>query len=365
MPTRLQLTLVAAILSGAPLTIAAAQTTAVNGTRPGRLIIRNAIVVDGNGTPAKGPFDIVLEGGTITQIVALDPVAVGRNAAGRRARADANTVEIDATGKYVLPGLINAHAHLQDERGGTAQPIDYELKVWLACGITTVRDVGSDTRKALAWRDASAKGTLAAPRIFIYPQFGRPTNADSARARVRSLKAMGVDGIKLLGVDRDIMQAMEDEAHKEGLRIAHHVGVEETNAWDDIRFGTTSIEHWYGIPDAANPEGVQGFPAAVQLQQRDRSLSLGRAPLARGRSRRDSRWSSTPWSRARSHGCRRSTSMRHRGTYKGPRPSRGSATISIRRSRSISGRIQPTMARISSAGRRPTRRTGRRITEFG
>jgi len=164
---------------------ATAQTTAVSGTRPARLIVRNAIVVDGNGTPAKGPFDIVLENGTITQLIALDPVALGRNGAGRRARADANTVEIDATGKYVLPGLINAHAHLQDERGGTAQAIDYELKVWLACGITAIRDVGSDTRKALAWREASAKGTLAAPRIFIYPQFGRPTNADSARARVR------------------------------------------------------------------------------------------------------------------------------------------------------------------------------------
>ena len=72
---------------------------------------------------------------------------------------------------------------------------------------------------------------------------------------------MGVDGIKLLGIDRDIMQAMEDEAHKEGLRIAHHVGVEETNAWDDIHFGTTSIEHWYGIPDAAILDGVQNFPS--------------------------------------------------------------------------------------------------------
>ena len=263
MRIRLQLALIAGMsVAGALLTEATAQTTAVSGTRPARLIVRNAIVVDGNGTPAKGPFDIVLENGTITQLIALDPVALGRNGAGRRARADANTVEIDATGKYVLPGLINAHAHLQDERGGTAQAIDYELKVWLACGITAIRDVGSDTRKALAWREASAKGTLAAPRIFIYPQFGRPTNADSARARVRSLKAMGVDGIKLLGIDRDIMQAMEEEAHKEGLRIAHHVGVEETNAWDDIHFGTTSIEHWYGIPDAANPEGVQGFPAA-------------------------------------------------------------------------------------------------------
>src|SRR4029078_11669213 len=84
---------------------------------------------------------------------------------------------------------------------------------------------------------------------------------DSARARVRSLKAQGVDGIKLLGIDRDIMGVLEDEAHKLGLGIAHHVAVEETNAWDDIRFGTTSIEHWYGIPDAAIPDGVQDFPA--------------------------------------------------------------------------------------------------------
>jgi hypothetical protein len=241
--------------------LAAQATAPTSGTRPQRLIIRNATVVDGNGTPAKGPFDIVVEGNTITQLVALDPVSLGRGGNDRRPRADARTAEIDASGKYVLPGLINAHAHLQDERGGAAQPIEYELKIWLACGITAVRDVGSDTRKALAWRDASNKGTLEAPRIFVYPQFGRPTNADSARARVRAIKAMGADGIKLLGIDRDIMQVMEDEAHKEGLRIAHHVGVEETNAWDDIHFGTTSIEHWYGIPDAAIVDGVQGFPS--------------------------------------------------------------------------------------------------------
>src|SRR4051794_6669981 len=80
-----------------------AQTTAVSGTRPGRLIIRNGIVVDGNGTPAKGPFDIVVENGMITQMIALDPVS--NRGGGRRAQADANTAVIDATGKYVLPGL--------------------------------------------------------------------------------------------------------------------------------------------------------------------------------------------------------------------------------------------------------------------
>jgi len=72
---------------------------------------------------------------------------------------------------------------------------------------------------------------------------------------------MGADGIKILGIDRDLMTAMEDESHKLGLRIAHHVGVEETNAWDDIHLGTTSIEHWYGIPDAAIKDRVQNFPS--------------------------------------------------------------------------------------------------------
>src|ERR1041384_4464009 len=94
---------------------AAAQNSVVSGIRPQRLIVRNAIVVDGNGTPARGPFDIVVENGMITQMVALDPVSLGRAGSSRRPRADGNTAEIDATGKYVLPGLINAHAHLQDE----------------------------------------------------------------------------------------------------------------------------------------------------------------------------------------------------------------------------------------------------------
>jgi len=76
------------------------------------------------------------------------------------------------------------------------------------------------------------------------------------------LKQMGADGIKILGIDRDTMEAMEKAAHELGLRIAHHAGVEETNAWDDIKFGTTSIEHWYGIPDAAIADSVQNFPAS-------------------------------------------------------------------------------------------------------
>lgn len=229
----------------------------ISAKRYNRLVIRNAMVIDGNGKPASGLYDIVIENDLITQIASLDPVAVKEGTAKRPEKGE---VEIDATGKYVMPGLINLHGHTQDERGGIPQPVEYNLKMWLACGITTVRDVGA-TPKTLAWRDQSAKNELAAPKIFAYGMFLGAKNAEEARAKVRQIKQAGYDGIKFFGTDHDIMEGMLDEAHKQGLRVAHHTGVEETNAWDDIKFGTTSIEHWYGIPDAAIESGRQNFPS--------------------------------------------------------------------------------------------------------
>jgi imidazolonepropionase-like amidohydrolase len=254
--------------------VTGAATGPTNGVRVPRLAIRNATIVDGNGTPASGPADIIVEGRRISRVVFLDPVAL-RGGTARRVAADA---EIDATGKYVLPGLINAHAHLQDERARVPQPYDYTLKLWLASGITSVREVGADnTAKVIATRDQGARGEVASPRLFVYARFDGASTPDSARIRVRALKAMGADGIKILGLNRDIMAAMLDEARKVGLRVAHHAGVEETNAWDDARFGTTSIEHWYGVPDAAIPDGRQHFPADYNYRdETDRFRWAGR-----------------------------------------------------------------------------------------
>ncbi len=251
--------------------------SATNGVRAASLAIRNATIVDGNGTPASGPADILIEGNRIKSVVFLDPVAI-RTGRAQRPRAE---TEIDAAGKYVLPGLINAHAHLQDERSRVPQPYDYTLQLWLASGITSVREVGADTtEKIIAMRDRSARGEVASPRIFVYGRFSNapePHSADEARTRVRDLKRMGVDGIKIVGIDRDIMAAMLDEAHKLGLRVAHHAGVEETNALDDARYGTTSIEHWYGIPDAAIPDGRQHFPSTYNYRaETDRFRWAGR-----------------------------------------------------------------------------------------
>ncbi len=255
---------------------ALAQTANISGKRHKRIVIRGATVINGNGTPASGPKDIVVENDLITEIANIDPVAIKEGNARRPAKGD---VEIDASGKYVMPGLINLHGHTQDERGGVPQTVEYCMKLWLACGITTVRDVGA-SKKTLAWREQSAKNEIAAPRLFAYGVFQSPPtpkNAEESRLRVRELKQAGYDGIKLFGVDRDIMAAMTDEAKKQNLRVAHHTGVEETNAWDDIKFGTTSIEHWYGIPDAAIESGRQNFPFSYNYNDEvDRFRYAGR-----------------------------------------------------------------------------------------
>ena len=119
-----------------------------------RLLIRGGMILYGNAKPPFGPSDILIENGLISRVAP-------------RIEAPADAV-IDATGKYVLPGFVNTHAHLQDERGGIPQPLQYELNLYLASGVTTLRDVGSDFEKAKRWRSESASHELIAPRIQLY-----------------------------------------------------------------------------------------------------------------------------------------------------------------------------------------------------
>jgi imidazolonepropionase-like amidohydrolase len=237
-----------------------------SGQRYEELVIRNVTLIDGKGTPPRGPVDIVLKGNTIHSVRSAD----------RRADAYRDSRHIlDGSGLYALPGLINGHAHIHDNRGGVPIPFEYLYKLWLSCGITCVRDVGSNYDKTFPERKKSMEGSVAAPRIFLYMRaWGR--NPEEVKRSVQEIKKRGGDGVKIFGMDRDIMKAALTQAHELGLRVAHHVGVEETDAWDDAAFGVTSIEHWYGIPDAAL-KGSQNFPAAYNYNdESDRFRYAGR-----------------------------------------------------------------------------------------
>jgi len=218
-----------------------------------RLIIKNAMVIYGNAKPPYGPVDIVIQDGLISFI--------GSTTETPSASGSSDAV-IDATGKYVMPGIVNAHMHWHEERQpGIAQPIQYERNLYLAAGVTTAREVGGDFDKSKRWQAESNAHTIVSPRILVYPfvSKGRTGSPAEIRAWIRAIKQKGADGLKIIGMDRDQLEAIMDEAHTLGLRTATHIAVEETTAKDYVELGVNSIEHFYGVADAAL-NGVQNFP---------------------------------------------------------------------------------------------------------
>jgi imidazolonepropionase-like amidohydrolase len=244
--------------------------------RVGRLVVRGATLVDGTGAPARGPVDIVVENGVISDIVPADPVGMGRE--GDRPTGDR---VIDASSMYVLPGLIDMHVHIPD--ASTAWGPDYAYKLWLAHGITTVRDAGcfGGFEMVKAHRAESAEGSRVAPRIFAYRifPFGSKLDEEGARSTVREYKESGADGIKLPGVYPDLLAAIGDEARKVDLPIMQHNSIDARGAATGVlsaRAGITSVEHWYGVPEAAIPGG-QHLPLDYnELKELDRFRWAGR-----------------------------------------------------------------------------------------
>ncbi len=234
-----------------------------------RLIIRGAILIDGTGSPPRGPVDVIVEGNKIASVQSVGYPGVPINEQ-QRPKADANTHEIDAEGMYLLPGFIDMHAHT----GGSAQgtPAEYVYKLWMAHGITTVREPGSfnGMNWTLLQQERSQNNEITAPRIFPYIGFGMGhegeiTSPEEARRWVRTIADAGAEGIKFFGASKPVYAAAIDEANKLGLgTMTHHAQtrVVYNNALESARLGLTSITHWYGIPEALfTDQTIQDYPA--------------------------------------------------------------------------------------------------------
>ncbi len=249
-----------------------------------QLILRGVNLIDGSGAPMRGPVDIVVEQNKIVRIQNVGYPGVPINEENRPKLLPGGR-SIDLEGHYLLPGFIDMHGHIG---GKTQAPIgEYVFKLWMAHGITTVRDpsCGNGLDWVLKHKQRSANNTITAPRIFAYTSFGQGSDpistAEEAREWVRNNKARGADGIKFFGAAPEIMAAALRENKKLGLRSAcHHaqLSVARWNVLNSARFGLTSMEHWYGLPEALfEDRTVQDYPADYNYQnEQDRFGEAGR-----------------------------------------------------------------------------------------
>ncbi|TAL40900.1 MAG: amidohydrolase [Chitinophagaceae bacterium] len=233
-----------------------------------QLIIRGVTLINGTGAPPTGPVDIVVEKNRIVQVtnVGNPGMLIDKD---KRPKLKDGGKELNCEGMYLLPGFIDMHGHI----GGTEQgtPAEYVFKLWMAHGITTIRDpsCGNGLDWVLDEKKLSAENKITAPRIFAYTAFGQGSKqpistAEQAIEWVRDNAKKGADGIKFFGAAPQVMDAAIRENKKLGLRsCCHHaqMSVAQWNVLNSARAGMTSMEHWYGLPEALfTNKTVQSYP---------------------------------------------------------------------------------------------------------
>jgi hypothetical protein len=233
------------------------------------LILQGLTVINSTGAPPIGPIDIVIVKNKIFRLsqVGYPGVPIDEK---RRPKASGNSKIVDCSGMFAMPGFVDMHGHIGGKSQGT--PAEYVFKLWLAHGITTIRDPGSGNglKWNLAHKEKSKNNLITAPRILNLTTFGSGssepiTTPEAARLWVQNNAKAGADGIKFFGAAPDVFRAALDENKKLGLRSAcHHAQLEvaRMNVLATAEAGLTSMEHWYGLPEALfDDRTVQDYPA--------------------------------------------------------------------------------------------------------
>ena len=239
---RMRLSVVSASAT-ASLLLAIGLGTSCRRAPPDGIALVGATLIDGSGGPALPDAAIVVRRGRIESV-------------GTRAgfTLPARTVEVDVAHRWIIPGLIDAHAHVSP----------WALPRYLAWGVTTVRDLHGDLEGILRLRKQVNLGSVAGPRIYsvgamidglptTYPDAIGANSPRDARKAVDRLVNDGVDAVKVYTrVDPALLKAVVDEAATFNLKVTGHLGL--TDAVTAARLGIASIEHLSGVPEAALPD---------------------------------------------------------------------------------------------------------------
>jgi len=208
----------------------------------GMIALEGATLLDGSGSEPVKDALILIKNGHIQTVARVNDVEVPRGAQ-----------VINLIGKTIIPGLIDAHAHVESWAG----------ERYLAWGVTTVRDLGaSSTDSSIALKNAFNLGSLRGPRTFtsgamidgVPPTYSTATGVRTAtevRRAVDQRAVAGADYVKIYTkFTADLLKPLMDEANTLRLPVAAHLG--KMDALTAARAGIASLEHMAGVVQVAS-----------------------------------------------------------------------------------------------------------------
>jgi imidazolonepropionase-like amidohydrolase len=221
----------------------------ISGSRAATLAIVGGTLIDGTGAAPIPDAAVVIHDGRIVAAGPRSNVKIPKHA---------NVV--DAHGKTILPGLWDMHAHFEQVEWGP---------IYLAAGVTTVRDCGNEFEFITAVRDAITQGRGLGPRLLlagIVDGTGtytigveRVDTPEQARMWTDRYHAAGFQQMKIYSsVKLEDLKVIADEAHRLGMTVTGHIP-EGLNAYQAIEAGQDQINHIHYISDimkAPLPEGA-------------------------------------------------------------------------------------------------------------
>lgn len=216
------------------------------------VIINNVNVVD-------------VRGGTVLadQTVILNKNRIESVGPSKTAKYPRNAASVNAKGFFLIPGLWDMHVHLVF---GDWFPdaAEISLPLFIANGVTSVRDMGSELQEVQSWRDEIEAGRLLGPRIYTagpmldgpkprFPSSIAIATPEDGRRAVDDLKKRGADFIKLQSlIPREAVLAIAEEAKKEEIAFEGHVP-DAMRANEMSEAGMKSFEHLIGIFEGSSP----------------------------------------------------------------------------------------------------------------
>jgi imidazolonepropionase-like amidohydrolase len=235
---------------------AMAETAAAINPPPARVLaITGATLIDVSGRrPAQPDMTVVVTSGRIS--------AVGPS---HRVSVPAGATVVNAAGKTLIPGLWDMHSHFEQVEWGP---------IYLASGVTTVRDVGNELEFITSVRDAIASGKGIGPRMLLAGIVdGNGPNAmgaihaatpEEARDVVRRYHDRGFDQIKIYSsITIDVLRAITAEAHRLGMTVTGHVP-DGINALRAIDAGLDQINHAEYIANVAGTDATRVIASMKQ-----------------------------------------------------------------------------------------------------